>query len=168
MAVSHLLWYPGSACVFVYLFVFFANGPNARVNAGDNTQQIQIWLGMSQGRIFCDPLNTFDKFNARGRLPTPENLNAWVWHDRASGYLGAYQRGGPKRRNSLGSVSVVAESVVISSEAYGVSLGFTTFDLWWPKVSYFTWEPKRGGRKCRILPGSLSMVAESVMIYLGA
>ena len=59
---------------------------------------------------------------------------------------------------------MVAESVVIHLGTYGVTAGFATSDLWWPKVSYFTWVPKRGGRKCRILHGSL-MVAQSAEAY---
>ena len=36
----------------------------------------------------------------------------------------------------------------------------------WQKVSHFTWCPKPGGRKCRILHGVLSLVVESVVFYV--
>eukprot|EP00973_Karenia_brevis_P025104 3461399-Karenia_brevis.AAC.1 len=45
-------------------------------------------IGIWRGCIFCDPLHTLAGFNAGVRLPTPENFNAGVWHDRASGFCG--------------------------------------------------------------------------------
>ena len=59
------------------------------------------------------------------------------------------------------SLSVVAQS----AEAYGLGVRFATSDLWRPKVSYFTWVPKRGCRKRRILHGALSVVAQSAEAY---
>ena len=62
--------------------------------------------------------------------------------------------------------------------AYGVGVRFATSDRWWPKAWYCTWGPMAwesglrpltcGGRKRRNLHGSLSLVAERVVIYMGA
>ena len=62
--------------------------------------------------------------------------------------------GGRKCRNLPGSLSLVAESVVIYLGAYGWGSGLRPLT--------------GGGRKRRNLHGSLSLVAESVVIHLGA